>query len=100
VTRLAWCPTRHGLLANSVRDSGAVVLRDIMSWSVSAEEGEASVTERSLQLGSPERLGTIADFAWHPSRENTFLALGTTGRYNPRPQGADQPPFLFANEGR
>jgi hypothetical protein len=100
VTRLAWCPTRHGLLANSVRDSGAVVLRDIMSWSVSAEEGEASVTERSLQLGSPERLGTIADFAWHPSRENTFLALGTTGRYNPRPQGADQPPFLYANEGR
>lgn len=81
VTRLAWCPTRHGLLANSVRDSGAVVLRDIMSWAVSQDEGEASVTERSLQLGPADRLGAVADFAWHPTRENTLLALGTTGRF-------------------
>ena len=22
ITKVSWCPTRHGLLANSVRDSG------------------------------------------------------------------------------
>jgi hypothetical protein len=56
------------------------VLRDIMSWAVSQDEGEASVTERSLQLGPADRLGALVDFAWHPTRENTLLALGSTGR--------------------
>jgi hypothetical protein len=102
VTRLAWCPTRHGLLANSVREGGAVVLRDIMSWAVSQDEGEASVTERSLQPpvsggnaigggsgggGGSSAIGglggggvALADFAWHPRRENTLLVLGSNGR--------------------
>lgn len=80
VTKVSWCPTRQGLLANTVRDSGVIMLRDIMSWAVSQEDGEASVTERTIQPPTSQ-IGNIADFAWHPSKENTVLAMGTSGRF-------------------
>jgi len=80
VTKVSWCPTRHGLLANSVRDSGVIMLRDIMSWAVSQEFGEASVTERTI-LPPANQIGNIVDFSWHPTRENTLLAMGGQGRF-------------------
>jgi len=80
VTKVAWCPTRRGLLANSVRDSDVIMLRDIMSWAVTQEDGEASVTERRIQPPSSQ-LGNIADFAWHPGRENTLLAMGSWNKF-------------------
>lgn len=52
------------------------MLRDIMNWAVSQEDGEASVTERSIQ--PPTSIGNIIDFAWHPANNNTLLAMGTT----------------------
>ncbi|XP_023330654.1 GATOR complex protein MIOS [Eurytemora carolleeae] len=80
VTKVSWCPSRPGLLASSVKDSGSILLRDIMSWAVSQEDGEASVTERTIQPPGSQ-IGNIADFAWHPSRENTLLAMGTLSRF-------------------
>ena len=59
---------------------GVIMLRDIMSWAVSQEDGEASVTERTIQPPNSQ-IGNIADFAWHPSKENTVLAMGTSGRF-------------------
>ena len=52
------------------------MLRDIMNWAVSQEDGEASVTERSIQPPSTN-IGNIIDFAWHPSNSNTLLAMGS-----------------------
>ena len=77
VARLAWCPTRPGLLANSGRDSSSILLHDIMSWAVGQEDGEPAVSNRSV---APAReVGGVGAFAWHPSRENTILAVGWKG---------------------
>lgn len=77
VARIAWCPTRPGLLANSGRDSPSILLHDIMSWAVGQEDGEPAVSDRSV---APAReVGGVASFAWHPARENTILALGARG---------------------
>ena len=65
---------------NFFRSLGSILLRDIMSWAVSQEDGEASVTERTIQPPGSQ-IGNIADFAWHPSRENTLLAMGTLSRF-------------------
>ena len=51
-----------------------------MSWAVSQEDGEASVTERTIQPPS-SLTGNIADFAWHPTRENTLIAMGSSSRF-------------------
>lgn len=77
VGRLAWCPTRPGLLANSGRDSSTILLHDIMSWAAGQEDGEPAVSNRSV---TPAReVGGVGAFAWHPSRENTILAVGWKG---------------------
>ena len=77
VARLAWCPTRPGLLANSGKDSPSIMLHDIMSWAVGQEDGEPAVSNRSV---APAReVGGVGAFAWHPSRENTILAVGVKG---------------------
>ena len=77
VARLAWCPTRPGLLANSGKDSPSIMLHDIMSWAVGQEDGEPAVSNRSV---APAReVGGVGAFAWHPSRENTILAVGIKG---------------------
>jgi len=77
VARLAWCPTRPGLLANSGRDSSTIALHDIMSWAVGQEDGESVVSGRSV--APPREVGGLGAFAWHPSRENTILAVGWKG---------------------
>lgn len=81
ISKVAWCPTRRGLLASSFKDSGSIILHDIMNWAVSHEDGEASVTERSIQPPA-YNLGNILDFTWHPSNSNTLLAMGTTTNNN------------------
>ena len=52
-----------------------------MNWAVSHEDGEASVTERSIQPPACN-LGNILDFTWHPSNSNTLLAMGTSTNNN------------------
>jgi len=79
VAKLAWCPTRPGLLANAGRDSGCVQLHDIMAWAVGQEDGEPSVTDRIVE--PPVDIGNISAFAWHPTQENTLLGVGSTGRF-------------------
>jgi len=79
VSKLAWCPTRPGLLANAWSDSTTIQLHDIMSWAVGQEDGEPSVTDRIVE--PPFDLGNIGAFAWHPTQENTLLAVGGGGRF-------------------
>ena len=48
-----------------------------MSWAVGQEDGEPAVSNRSV---APAReVGGVGAFAWHPSRENTILAVGWKG---------------------
>lgn len=79
VTRISWCPTRPGLLASTARECGTVLLHDIMSWPPGQEDGEPSVTDRTVE--PPQPVGNMAGFAWHPDLENTLLVAGNNSRF-------------------
>ena len=80
VTLISWCPTRPGLLASTARDCGSVLLHDIMSWPPGQEDGEPSVTDRTVE--PPQPVGNITGFAWHPQHENTLLVAGNYGKFS------------------
>ncbi|XP_028926405.1 GATOR complex protein MIOS isoform X2 [Ornithorhynchus anatinus] len=76
LTKVAWCPTRTGLLATLTRDSGVVRLYDMQHAPTPlGDETEPTIIERSVQPCE----APVASFAWHPAAQNRMIAL-TPGR--------------------
>lgn len=73
LSKVAWCPTRTGLLATLARDSGVVRLYDMQHTAPGAlgDEAEPPIIERSVQPCD----GAVASFAWVPTSQNGMLAL-------------------------
>ncbi|XP_013772701.1 GATOR complex protein MIOS-like [Limulus polyphemus] len=76
VTKLAWCPTRNGVLTSVVRDSSVVKLYDIQQASLGNDEVEPAIVERCVQ---PYAQHAISSFSWHPTFENRLLTVTPTG---------------------
>ncbi|XP_038624378.1 GATOR complex protein MIOS isoform X3 [Tachyglossus aculeatus] len=76
LTKVAWCPTRTGLLATLTRDSNVVRLYDMQHAPTPlGDETEPTIIERSVQPCE----APVASFAWHPAAQNRMIAL-TPGR--------------------
>lgn len=77
LTKVAWCPTRTGLLATLTRDANIVRLYDMQhapTGPVGSDESEPTVIERGVQPGSGAD-GVISSFAWHPSAQNRMVVV-------------------------
>ncbi|KAF4076085.1 hypothetical protein AMELA_G00226440 [Ameiurus melas] len=77
LTKVAWCPTRTGLLATLTRDANVVRLYDMQhapTGPVGSDESEPTVIERGVQPGSGAD-GVISSFAWHPSAQNRMVVV-------------------------
>ncbi|XP_017309191.1 GATOR complex protein MIOS [Ictalurus punctatus] len=77
LTKVAWCPTRTGLLATLTRDANIVRLYDMQhapTGPVGSDESEPTVIERGVQPGSGTD-GVISSFAWHPSAQNRMVVV-------------------------
>ncbi|XP_033639777.1 GATOR complex protein MIOS-A-like [Asterias rubens] len=73
IVKLAWSPSRYGLLASLARDSSVVKL-----YNVQHVDSEVEHTERHLQ---PSRAREVSMFAWHPTCENRVLTVTPTGTF-------------------
>ncbi|MCJ8745463.1 hypothetical protein PDJAM_G00130400 [Pangasius djambal] len=77
LTKVAWCPTRTGLLATLTRDANVVRLYDMQhapTGPVGSDESEPTVIERGVQPGGGAD-GVISSFAWHPSAQNRMVVV-------------------------
>ncbi|XP_027013645.1 GATOR complex protein MIOS [Tachysurus fulvidraco] len=77
LTKVAWCPTRTGLLATLTRDANVVRLYDMQhtpTGPVGSDESEPTVIERGVQTGSGAD-GIVSSFAWHPSAQNRMVVV-------------------------
>lgn len=74
LTKVAWCPTRTGLLATLTRDSNVIRLYDMQHAPTPiGDETEPTIIERSVQPSSDS--GIISSFAWHPSAQNRMVVV-------------------------
>lgn len=74
LTKVAWCPTRTGLLATLTRDSNVVRLYDMQHAPTPiGDETEPTIIERSVQPCSDNSV--ISSFAWHPSAQNRMVVV-------------------------
>ncbi|KAL4646854.1 WD repeat-containing protein mio [Arapaima gigas] len=72
LTKVAWCPTRAGLLATLTRDSNVVRLYDMQHAPTPiGDETEPTIIERSVQPCE----SFISSFAWHPSAQNRMVVV-------------------------
>ncbi|XP_038044878.1 GATOR complex protein MIOS-like [Patiria miniata] len=71
IVKLAWSPSRYGLLASLSRDNSIVKL-----YNVQHVCSEVEYTERLLQPGGAREVFT---FAWHPTCENRILTITHSG---------------------
>ncbi|XP_022107644.1 GATOR complex protein MIOS-like isoform X2 [Acanthaster planci] len=71
INKLAWSPSRYGLLASLSRDSSVVKL-----YNVQHVCSEVEYTERLLQ---PVGGAQVSTFAWHPTCENRILTITHSG---------------------
>ncbi|XP_076029287.1 GATOR complex protein mio [Oratosquilla oratoria] len=77
ITKLAWCPTRHGFLASLSMDSHIVRLYDIQYYGVGAEDQEPTFTTRSI---STDQNNYLSGFTWHPMHENRIVTVSYSGK--------------------
>ena len=102
IMKLAWSPTRSGLLCSVELGGTQLKLHDIQSWAVMSDDGDPAVTERyipsyspfsdpsnrvhndgldqddfkRLSIGSDSGVGdVISSFAWHPTQQNNLIDL-------------------------
>lgn len=74
LTKVAWCPTRTGLLATLTRDSNVIRLYDMQHAPTPiGDETEPTIIERSVQPCSDNSV--ISSFAWHPSAQNRMVVV-------------------------
>ncbi|XP_003222042.1 GATOR2 complex protein MIOS [Anolis carolinensis] len=72
LTKVAWCPTRTGLLATLTRDSNVIKLYDMQHTPTPiGDETEPTIIERSVQPCEHY----IASFAWHPTNQNRMVVV-------------------------
>lgn len=72
LTKVAWCPTRTGLLATLTRDSNIIRLYDMQHTPTPiGDETEPTIIERSVQPCD----NYIASFAWHPTSQNRMIVV-------------------------
>uniref|UniRef100_W5MZ29 Missing oocyte, meiosis regulator, homolog (Drosophila) n=1 Tax=Lepisosteus oculatus TaxID=7918 RepID=W5MZ29_LEPOC len=72
LTKVAWCPTRTGLLATLTRDSNVIRLYDMQHTPTPlGDETEPTIIERSVQPCE----NVIGSFAWHPSSQNRMVVV-------------------------
>ncbi|KAM8967903.1 GATOR2 complex protein MIOS [Pelodytes ibericus] len=72
LTKVAWCPTRTGLLATLTRDSNIIKLYDMQHTPTPiGDETEPTIIERSVQPCD----NYIASFAWHPTSQNRMVVV-------------------------
>ncbi|XP_042899420.1 GATOR2 complex protein MIOS-B isoform X2 [Parasteatoda tepidariorum] len=71
IVKLAWSPTRSGLLAVLCKDSSSINLYDIQS-PIGNDEVEPALVERIIQ---PFPSHSALSFAWHPTHENRMLGI-------------------------
>ncbi|KAG2464841.1 MIOA protein, partial [Polypterus senegalus] len=72
LTKVAWCPTRTGLLATLTRDSNVIRLYDMQHTPTPiGDETEPTIIERSVQPCE----NYLASFAWHPSSQNRMVVV-------------------------
>ncbi|XP_041102180.1 GATOR complex protein MIOS [Polyodon spathula] len=72
LTKVAWCPTRTGLLATLTRDNNIIRLYDMQHTPTPiGDETEPTIIERSVQPCENH----IASFAWHPSSQNRMVVV-------------------------
>uniref|UniRef100_A0A6I8SZF3 Missing oocyte, meiosis regulator, homolog n=1 Tax=Xenopus tropicalis TaxID=8364 RepID=A0A6I8SZF3_XENTR len=72
LTKVAWCPTRTGLLATLTRDSNIIRLYDMQHTPTPiGDETEPTIIERSVQPCD----NYIASFAWHPTSQNRMVVV-------------------------
>lgn len=72
LTKIAWCPTRTGLLATLTRDSNIIRLYDMQHTPTPiGDETEPTIIERSVQPCE----NYIASFAWHPQNQNRMVVV-------------------------
>ncbi|GCC23005.1 GATOR2 complex protein MIOS [Chiloscyllium punctatum] len=72
LTKVAWCPTRTGLLATLTRDSNIIRLYDMQHTPTPiGDETEPTIIERSVQPCE----NYIASFAWHPTNQNRMVVV-------------------------
>lgn len=76
VTKLAWCPSRLGLVASLCRDSPSMRLYDIIHYAAGGEDQEPAVITRSI---TPDPGTCISTFSWHPTHENRLLSASYAG---------------------
>lgn len=77
LTKVAWCPTRTGLLATLTRDSNIIRLYDMQhAPSPIGDETEPTIIERSVQPCDSQ----IGSFAWHPSTQNRMVVVSAANR--------------------
>uniref|UniRef100_A0A8D0L612 Meiosis regulator for oocyte development n=1 Tax=Sphenodon punctatus TaxID=8508 RepID=A0A8D0L612_SPHPU len=72
LTKVAWCPTRTGLLATLTRDSNIIRLYDMQHTPTPiGDETEPTIIERSVQPCE----NYIASFSWHPTSQNRMVVV-------------------------
>ncbi|XP_074540448.1 GATOR2 complex protein MIOS [Halichoeres trimaculatus] len=77
LTKVAWCPTRTGLLATLTRDSNIIRLYDMQHTPTPiGDETEPTIIERSVQPCESQ----IGSFAWHPSSQNRMVVVSAANR--------------------
>ncbi|XP_064648261.1 GATOR2 complex protein MIOS-B-like isoform X2 [Lineus longissimus] len=76
VLKIAWCPTRFGLLASLAKESSVVKLYDVQHSGLGSDELEPAIIER---LVHPYGHNAVSSFAWHPTDENRMLTVSPTG---------------------
>ncbi|XP_035601763.1 GATOR complex protein MIOS isoform X1 [Oncorhynchus keta] len=77
LTKVAWCPTRMGLLATLTRDSNIIRLYDMQHTPTPiGDETEPTIIERSVQPSN----SLIGSFAWHPTSQNRMVVVSAANR--------------------
>ncbi|CAL8337121.1 unnamed protein product [Gadus morhua 'NCC'] len=77
LTKVAWCPTRTGLLATLTRDSNVIRLYDMQHTPTPiGDETEPTVIERSVRPCDSQ----LGSFAWHPSAQNRMVVVSAANR--------------------
>ena len=106
IMKLAWSPTRSGLLCSVEMGGSQLNLHDIQGWAISSDDGDPAVTERAipnytpitdtsnrgnegidtddfkrLSVGSESGVGdVITSFSWHPTQQNNLIAITRGGK--------------------
>ncbi|CAG02753.1 unnamed protein product [Tetraodon nigroviridis] len=77
LTKVAWCPTRTGLLATLTRDSNILRLYDMQHTPTPlGDETEPTIIERSVHPCESQ----IGSFAWHPFSQNRMVVVSAANR--------------------